>query len=202
VVYVPAGHGTQLRLLLAVGRFFANVPAGQLRQGVHAPVSALLVKVPLVQEAHNRSLLGPGEVTTYEPAAQLVQASQIMALAFVLWVPAGQGAQLRSARGEPEEATKVPGAQSVLFTKGVAGFPSSSHWSLGQSTRGAAPPAQNSPGLQAVQRRPPFGDGDIRVPTGQLVDETQASWFGCDDEEPAMQGAQVRSDVALGSARM
>jgi hypothetical protein len=125
-----------------------------------------------------------------------------MALAFVLWVPAGQGAQVRSARVEPEEATKVPGAQSVLFTQGVAGFPSSSHCSLGQSTRGAAPPAQNSPGPQTVQLATGLAErvADITVPAGQPADERQTSWLGCDEEVPALQGAHVRSEVMLGTA--
>jgi hypothetical protein len=62
------------------------------------------------------------------------------------------------------------------------------------------PPAQNSPALHALHFDPDINvdNGVITVPAGQSDAETQAIWFGCEDEVPAWQGAQSLSEVALG----
>jgi hypothetical protein len=151
--------------------------------------------VPLLQPAHWRSLLALGEVTTLVPAGQLDQGLQEAALIVVLWVPLRQGEHVRSVLADPAFTTKVPAEQSVLFTQAVAGFASLSQVSPRHWTRRADPPAQNSPASHAVQLGPDVvvGGDIMKVPAGQSVAATHATWSCCKELLPTAHGAQTRS---------
>lgn len=124
---MPCGQAEQARSLTADAAVDTKVPAGHVRQGVHAARFGCAEKVPLAHPAHVWFVVGEPAVSTRSPGAQLVHGVQAVAAMPSWsqepgaqpalgasppgqWVPASQG---RHSLAAAPSRRVVPGAQGA-----------------------------------------------------------------------------------------